>query len=139
VAAEHALFTLLNADATLAALIGAGDLMRVRPIELPTDVLRPAVVWLVVSEVRLRAGGGYAGITRSRVQILVCADEPDEILPVDAAILAILGDYRGTVETDSGDVVILDCDRMSLADLPRSEQTRYYRRATDYQFQWRAA
>lgn len=137
---EHALDTLLRADAGLIALLGTGNNMRLYPVEMPQTATIPAVVWSVVGETfRFRAGGGYAGISRTRVRLAIHADatDPDKYVSVDQALLALLGDYRGTVVTSSGSVVILDCDRVGQQDLPRSEQSRYFRRETDYMFQWR--
>jgi hypothetical protein len=101
---ETDLFALLNANAGVTALVGAGAAARIYPVLAPTDVARPFVTWQrIASEPSDYAG--RPGGERISVQLDCWADTFDDVKAladaVRIAIEASLGAVRGVLETDT--------------------------------------
>jgi hypothetical protein len=101
---ETDLFALLNANAGVTALIGAGTAARVYPLLAPTDVDAPFVTWQrLASEPTDLIGRGNT--LQISVQVDCWAKTFDEALALSEAVRAAVegsqGAIRGAMETDT--------------------------------------
>lgn len=86
-----ALFAILTADATVAALIVA----RLYPITAPQNVTKPYAVYARVGGPRNRSLSGPDGLARPRYQIDAWATDIDQARALSAAIRRALDGFRG--------------------------------------------
>ena len=91
---ETALYTLLDNDAGLAAIVGD----RIYPVEAPEGAARPLLVYSVVSSVSEPAFGADSALKRSRFTLLAASDDSAlDAATTARAALAAVRRYRGTV------------------------------------------
>lgn len=122
--AEQALYTVLNAHAGLAALIGAGAAMRCHPVEAPQDTELPLLVYqvLATSPASTHGEGTESRLDGVLAQLTALADTPLQAAAVIyQARLAIEASatLKG-VMTDEG-------------SLPRAEEADCYGKRADFQ------
>lgn len=66
---EDAFLDMLESEAALTALVGAGDDARIYPVILPQDAQRPAITYQVISDPRTYNQDGEDGLHKARVQL----------------------------------------------------------------------
>ena len=91
---EKAVRTLLLADATIAAAVGA----RLYGSRMPQGVQYPAIVIHRISASRVRSLAGPSGYAIVRVQLDVWAVTYEQTKEIGDRIRAVLDGYAGTVE-----------------------------------------
>lgn len=131
-----AIYTRALADAGLQALLGSGAAMRFHPVELPQKPTLPAVAWAVISEPRLYAGGGYAGLSHSRVHFECVATSHAGAVTLARAVRAAFAAFIGAgVVTSGGTVTIQSMEPQAAID-DYDQVTANYWRAFDVLFWW---
>lgn len=133
----EAIVTRARANSGLQSLIGSNDNMRFYPVTAPQKPTLPFVVWESVSDVRLNTGGGYAGITRTRVQFRSVAASHHGAVLLDRAVRDAFNAYVGaSIVCTNGTVVVLSMEPQSVSESADPERKEYWR-DRDIVFQWR--
>lgn len=131
---EEAVLDLLEAS-PVAALVG-GASPRIFPLTLPQDSTLPAIVYSMISAVRPVLVDGKTDVPQVTIQFDAISDSPtagySETKAIAAALIALLGGYRGTV---SG-VEILSASIASERD-GVEDSGSFYRASVDVRFLFR--
>jgi len=90
---DSELYTRLTNDAGISALVSA----KVYPVQLPQDVVLPAIVYFKVSGPRLHHLGGASGRAHARFQIDSWAATPLAAKNLADAVRSSLGGFTGTL------------------------------------------
>jgi hypothetical protein len=124
-----------QANSGLQGLLGTSP-MRFYPVHVE-KATKPFVIYERVSDVRLNAGGGYAGITRTRVVFSSAAATHLAAMTLDRAVRDAFNAYTGASVTAGADtVVILSMEPQNVReDYEGATQTFWVTR--DILFQWR--
>ncbi len=133
----EAIDTRARANAGLVTLLGLAAVMRIYPVRATQKTTKPFLVWGVVSEPRLYAGGGYAGLSRTRVQFSSYATTHFGAVTLDRAVRDAFNAYTGaSVVCTNGTVVVLSMEPQSPSD-EFDETTLTHVRSRDILFWWR--
>lgn len=125
-----------RANSGLQALIGSTP-MRFFFVQALQNTTRPFLVAESVSDVRIHAGGGYGGITRTRVVFSSAAATHNAAMLLDRAVRDAFNAYTGaSVVCTAGTLVILSMEHQGVRE-DYDAATETYWRTRDIVFQWR--
>lgn len=132
----EAIYTRAAANSGLTAVLGSSP-FRFFPVQAPQKSTKPYVVWAVISEPRLHAGGGYAGLTRSRVVFDCYASTQAGAVTLDRLVRDAFNAFTGaSVVCTGGTVTILSMEVQSTDDAYEAT-TESFIRSRDILFWWR--
>jgi hypothetical protein len=93
VSLESGLVAHLMADGDVADLIGS----RLYPLRVPQDVVLPAVVYQVITDIEEHTHDGPSGLVQARMQMTYHGSTYSEAKSVKDAILASIDGFSGTM------------------------------------------
>jgi hypothetical protein len=116
---ETTLYSVLKADPTVAALVVSGGVTRIYPLEVPQDVVMPAVVYQRIASAPEVTLDGDAGLDAVRVQVSCWAATYAGAKELAAAVRAAVNasNLRAVTEIEIDD---------------RDTETRQYRVIIDF-------
>ena len=97
---EQALYTLMAADNTIAATVGA----RIYPVVVPQDADLPALVYQRISSVRDHTHDATTGLAHPRIQVTAIATTYNAAKTLANAVRTLLDNYKGP----TSDGVVID-------------------------------
>ena len=124
---EGGVLDLLEANAGVTALIGAGATARIYPLVVPEGAVLPAITWQLISEPRMESMNGGTVLAWTRLQFNCWARKYSQAAPLAQAVKAALSQYRGTLSNGSRVDRIKVDNTLDLYD----PATGYFRRVVD--------
>lgn len=124
--AGKAIYGILAADATVTGLLGAGNALRVYPIQAPQNASLPYVVYTKVANDPQDTKDGQP-VDHIRMQVDVYAATYASLENVSKAVDDALNLYSGTINT-----VIVDEIRFETENDTVEEEETFYRNSVDY-------
>jgi len=123
------IYAILSNTPALTAQVGT----RIYPLVVPEDVQKPALAYQVISESRDYLMTGQDGVTESRVQITIVAQNVAQMDSVAETLRSELSGYSGMVQSEK--VYLITLENEYDGAVAEGENLRVLRQ--DYTIKWK--